>query len=68
MLLYQFPGVAEHAFLNGGAVLEPIVPTEGAEQDYADMFGRLTQPETETQSAAITAGLNGYRHGPDGGM
>lgn len=42
--------------------MEPIEPTESAAQDYARMFQQLARPETDTQEAAVTAGINWFRY------
>ena len=61
MLLFQHKGVADQAFLTGGAMMEPMEPTDSAAQDYARMFQQLARPESDTQEAAVTAGINWYR-------
>ena len=61
MLLFLIPGLADRALVSGVQFMPPMKPTEGAVEDFKNMFAQLARPETETQAAAVTAGLNWYR-------
>ena len=62
MLIFLIEGLGEKSMLSEPNLLDVHAPNEASEADYERMFEELRRPETDTQAAAVTAGLNWYRY------